>query len=679
MNQPKDVSQQRLNSVDDKRARLALQLVPESSNVEDNTVEILFYTGAEVVRYGYLDGEYQRYYLKFDMDSIDDTRINAGGIGLFLDNSWGEHSPNTRGQIGIALAGTRRHIEGRGHAVKFKLEDVSDFPPENDIRRAVTKIHKGELNNFSMGVGWTREIRDVIDEVVHVTGFNWQPCELTAVSYDADPGTTALNSQEGKMPGTTKTVTELDGQQVPGEAGSAPENAADNTAELSAAKKAGSAQEKARVQELTLLCTKFKCEDRLAEFVAQDVTVLAAKDEILAVLEQRQNLSGRPAGALPKSNTGITPGEDESDKQREAMEEALAFRMAPRLMGAPKDNPYVGKSMLSMAAIRASRGRGTPMLDTDEIVSSVMRGRDEFTGATPSDFPLIAGGAVKRYMLKSTNQYAQKFQQFANQRDFDDFRVETGVTVQYDSDTDLDKPILPGQAYPEVSLIEGGETRKPVKKGEFLFLTEELLRNNNINGFAGQATKAMNRYRRKESLATFTCLFDAAGASSAGQKMRDGKRAFIADHANFLTGEAFGQTPIEKMLKLLAQQKDGGVEMGLEGKILVVPTALQFTAEHLLNGQWTPTGPDGSKILSVQGLTLISDPLIDRFTTKGFMVMADPALIDTVVYGWLTGTNGPQVFAPTWKDENDSWAYKLRDIFAVACMEPKGAVFCPGA
>jgi hypothetical protein len=357
MNQPKDVSQQRLNSVDDKRARLALQLVPESSNVEDNTVEILFYTGAEVVRYGYLDGEYQRYYLKFDMDSIDDTRINAGGIGLFLDNSWGEHSPNTRGQIGIALAGTRRHIEGRGHAVKFKLEDVSDFPPENDIRRAVTKIHKGELNNFSMGVGWTREIRDVIDEVVHVTGFNWQPCELTAVSYDADPGTTALNSQEGKMPGTTKTVTELDGQQVPGEAGSAPENAADNTAELSAAKKAGSAQEKARVQELTLLCTKFKCEDRLAEFVAQDVTVAAAKDAILEMIEQRQNLSGRPAAALSASNSSIHISVEEDDKQREAMEEALAFRMAPRLMDAPNGNPFVGKSMLSMAATRASRGR----------------------------------------------------------------------------------------------------------------------------------------------------------------------------------------------------------------------------------------------------------------------------------------------------------------------------------
>lgn len=685
MPKPTDNTRQQ-TSLADKTSRLELSMVPGSYDADQNTIDILFYTGAEVPRWGWRGEElgYGKLYLKFDLDAIDPTRIDSGKAGLFLDDSYGEHSPNTRMQVGISVVGTlkRRTLAAdgvEGYSVRFKLEDVAEFPPENDIRRAVTKLQKGELNNFSMGVGWDREERAVVNDVLHVTGFDWQPREITAVAVDADVGTTALNSQEGAMPGTTKQVAELENQPVTGEAGGAPENAAVGNEALSSAERAGSVKEKARVQELTSLCARFEATDLLADFVANDVTVAAAKDAILDRLDQKSKASGRPASALNASNVGIHSGTDEADKQREAMEEALAFRMAPNLMDAPKGNPYVGKSMLSMAGLRGSRGRSTPMIDADEIVASVMHGRDEFTGAVPNDFPLIAGGSLKRYMLKSTSQYAQKFQSFANQRDVDDFRTETGVTLQYDSETDLDKPIGPGGLYPEVSLVEGGELRKPVKKGEFLLLTEELLRNNNINGFASQATQAMNRYRRKESLATITCMFEAAGASGAGQKMRDGKRAFHADHNNFLTGETFGTSPIEKMLVKLAAQKDGGVEMGLEGFALIVPTALKFTAERLLNGEWTPTSAEGAKLMSVQNLVLISDPLIDRFTTKGFAVIANPALIDTVIYGWLTGTNGPQIFPPSWKDDRDAWAYKIRDIFAVAMMEPKGAVFCPGA
>lgn len=667
----------------DKSARLALEFVPGSYSAEDGTIDIRFYSGLEVPRYGYLDGEYQKYYLKFDMDAIDSTRIGTNGVGLFLDATYGGHAPNVRGQVGITVPGTLKKGEG-GWQVKFKLEDVSGYPPEHDIARAVRKLQTGELNNFSMGVIWGREERAVVDGVMHVTAFDWQPYEITAVAYDADPNTTALNMEEGAMPGTNGEVASLEGQQVPGETGSAPETAAELTglkgadaAELSAAGTAATKAERARVQELTMLCKKFECEDRLSAMIADGTSVVDAKDQVLALIDARRKADPRPAGALAGSTTGIQPGADEADKQAEAMEEALAFRMAPRLFDRPNGNPYLGKSLIAMAGARLNLQAGRHVYDPEEIVRQTMFGRDALAGGTPSDFPLIATGGLRRYMLKSTINSTQKFQQIANQRDMVDFREETGVRIEYSEDLDME--LKPGQKYPEAKMSETGETRKVIKKGSYIYLTEELLRNNDMNGFADQANKILALYRRKESQTFWKKWAEGAGASGAGQKMRDDKRAFCNDHKNLLAGEALSGTAIEKMLVKLAAQKDGGIEQDWDGYAIIVPGALKFTAERVILSEYQPTTPEGARLRAVQSLKIISDAVIDSYTTKGFWVVADPALVDTAVYGWLAGQTGPELFPPEWVSDRDAWGWKVRDIFTAAIMDYRGAVFCPGA
>lgn len=142
-----------------------------------NTVDIVWTTGADVLRSDYFDGTYVER-LTVDPASVRLDRLNAGAPLLDTHNAY-----QLAAIIGSVVPGTARIEGGKGLAtVKLsRAEGCADI---------VQNIRDGIITNISVGYNvhaFTRtEAADSSPAVMTAT--DWEPVELSAVPVPADPG-----------------------------------------------------------------------------------------------------------------------------------------------------------------------------------------------------------------------------------------------------------------------------------------------------------------------------------------------------------------------------------------------------------------------------------------------------------------------------------------------------------
>jgi hypothetical protein len=161
---------------------------------------------------------------------------------------------------------------------------------------------------------------------------------------------------------------------------------------------------------------------------------------------------------------------------------------------------------------------------------------------------------------------------------------------------------------------------------------------------------------------------------------------------------------------LAAQVDSEGSPIVIDAVTLVVPPALQITAENILNAvqlRIAESGGTANQLMYVNNwmrskLTLAVDPYIPVVVTSGtkgntsWMLVANPqngANRPAFAIGFLRGYEQPQLFVkdvdqrrlgggesnPLDGDfDNDSIAYKLRHIFGGTVVDPKMAVASAG-
>lgn len=142
-----------------------------------NTVDIVWTTGADVLRMDYFDGTYVER-LNVEAGSVRLDRLNSGAPLLDTHNSY-----QLASVIGSVVPGTARIEDGKGLAtVKLsRAEGCADI---------VQNIRDGIIANISVGYNvhaFTRtEAADGSPAVMTAT--DWEPVELSAVPVPADPG-----------------------------------------------------------------------------------------------------------------------------------------------------------------------------------------------------------------------------------------------------------------------------------------------------------------------------------------------------------------------------------------------------------------------------------------------------------------------------------------------------------
>ena len=140
--------------------------------------------------------------------------------------------------------------------------------------------------------------------------------------------------------------------------------------------------------------------------------------------------------------------------------------------------------------------------------------------------------------------------------------------------------------------------------------------------------------------------------------MRDGQALFLETPAslrfrkNLTTGAATPTALTIGAMKALMRLMRGentpeGTEsadiLNLTPSYLVVPAALETTAEVLINSMYDPASSGAATFNPTRTLRLVVEPILDAASAKAFYAFADPTRIETVEVTFLAGQETPQV------------------------------------
>jgi phage major head subunit gpT-like protein len=170
---------------------------------------------------------------------------------------------------------------------------------------------------------------------------------------------------------------------------------------------------------------------------------------------------------------------------------------------------------------------------------------------------------------------------------------------------------------------------------------------------------------------------------TANANMADGNALFSTAHGNLATGggsaltnDAAGLAALGALQNKLRQQKapavggDAGRVMNLTGRTMVLPSALEYIANALFSQSVVPaTTAAANPYRGTFGLVV--EPLLDASSTASWYLMADPARVDTVHYGYLEGETGPVIMSEVDFD-TDGMKMKCTHNFAAAAIDHRG-------
>lgn len=155
-----------------------------SVHAEDRTVDIVFSTGAPVLRYDYMAGK--RYWEILSMDPAHVRLQQINSIGVVLDT----HSAYSVGDVlGAVKRDSARIEKGKGIA-------TLQFSRRDSVAPVWQDVQDGILRSFSVGAKVFKAVEDVgKDGVTRRTAVDWEPFEISLVPMPADVGATTRSAE----------------------------------------------------------------------------------------------------------------------------------------------------------------------------------------------------------------------------------------------------------------------------------------------------------------------------------------------------------------------------------------------------------------------------------------------------------------------------------------------------
>lgn len=163
--------------------------VPSTIDEEQRTIEVIWTTGAAVIRYDWVNGQPVPYkeVLEVSEKAIDLTRLNSGAPFIDMHNTYSLDKV-----IGVVERAWIK--DGKGHAIIRIVKD------DEDIEKIWNKIKQGIIRNISVGYSVEKFVEDTDEDGTRIlTAVKWTPLELSAVTVPADAGA-GVRSQCAQSP-----------------------------------------------------------------------------------------------------------------------------------------------------------------------------------------------------------------------------------------------------------------------------------------------------------------------------------------------------------------------------------------------------------------------------------------------------------------------------------------------
>jgi len=612
---------------------------PQSYRAEDNSIEIVWSTGARVRRYDWIE---ERYYdEELDLRGADLSAL-MDGAPLLKD-----HIARAETTIGVVIGDTveiRDLADGRMEGVaRVRLSDAES---DKDI---VGKIRDGIIRGISVGYRvdeWTVVQGGGDGGVDLYRATRWIPREVSATPVQADRG--AATRQEATMPDPIQTPV------VP---------APDPQEAVRAARKA----EALRQSEIRRLCRSLNLDLDGSEEGA--VKVRSALEDADQTTDQVRalilNVLAERSAKTPIQPARAEVTRDETQTSVRAVECALSQRAGLELTAEERSlaNSMRGDTMIDLCKRHLGEGKVRGM-SRSEIAQAALHQR---SGHVTADFPAIFANVAQKVLQSSRMPAAEYrwFERFARRNDFVNFQPRTIVDMGGIGNL----PVVPeGADYGRATFADESITSAAVKYGKEFQLSMEMILNNDLGAFL-RIPESFGRSaeRTRESIVT--------GLITGNQVMGDGVVLFHAtSHKNLSTsGGAPDLTKIAELDGFLREQTDlDGSKVGMPAQAILIRASYRTGLEQIYSPVYSPTAAANAVTVPFSPENRIVVPSITG--SAWYMITGDPAALE---YGYLQGEDGPVVERYA-EERSESLVYHCRMVFGAKVLDWRAFASNPG-
>jgi hypothetical protein len=262
-----------------------------------------------------------------------------------------------------------------------------------------------------------------------------------------------------------------------------------------------------------------------------------------------------------------------------------------------------------------------------------------------SDFPNILGNVMYRRLLNWAQRIPDTWRQYSIQSDLADFRPQNAL-LGYEAEDLL--PVGEEGVYQDSKLGDASYSVQLGTYGRTFSINRNVLINDDVNYIRRQPERFGRAAGR--SIAKFV----AQTLLEGNAQTFDGQPLFSAAHGNIQTGagSAFGSTPIQNMITGLRAQTVLGVYYTANPRWLLIPPALEFAADQLLNstvilaaGGDATAGAQPRLIPNANVLSNRLGLLVDPFLTSqtAYYVLVDPGEVPIIDVAFLNGKQTPDL------------------------------------
>ncbi|MBP0439547.1 prohead protease/major capsid protein fusion protein [Tianweitania sediminis] len=569
-----------------------------SFNPADNSVEVLWTTGAAVRRQNWVTGRYYNEILEVTPEAVDLARLNAGAPLL------AGHDTDLRAVIGSVVPGSAVIRNGKGYA----RVGLSAAAGDADL---VAKIRTGIIRNVSVGY---RLIKVVVTEQADDDDewrvVSWEPFEISAVAVGADPGAHFRSTSAHFEPC----------QFVGLDLGTA-------------------SQERTRASTIAELAESAGEPAFGLRHVAAGTSIQDFRHKLLELLVERE--APHTDGVLVTNFNGNR----QRDQQRaSAIQAAILHRINPTNALPDGAREFRGMGLIDMARdVLEAGGISTRGMNRQEIAAEALMQRSSGMHTT-SDFSVILGSVVSTSLRAGYESAPQTFRPLVRETTVSDFKEVT--RAQLGEAPRLEKVNEHGE-YKRGTIGEGSEKYRAYKFGKIIGITREVIVNDDLNAFG--------RIPQMFGVAAAQLESDLVWAEILGNPvMGDGTALFHANHNNLASAAALAVAPIGAMRAAMAKQTglDKKTVLNISPAFVIVPVELETKAEQLLRSVYQPTNANDATPASMRRLGLISEPRLDNGvvhpvtgvaiagSNTAWYLAASPGQIDTVELAYLEGNRG---------------------------------------
>lgn len=624
-----------------------LDLRAETWNDEARTIEVVWSTGARVVRIDWENLLLVDEELDMGSQAVRLDRLNAGAPVLNAHQAY-----ELENQIGVVEPGSVRLEGGRGMAT-LRLSSRAE------VAGLVQDIRDGIIRNISIGYLVHRyeiEKRDGQRDLYRAV--DWEPHEISFVPVPADAGAQARSdARQGGVPCILSRAAPAMAapayQEVRMEPNDLPAGPEAPAPETRAAPVAPTAPAPAPE---TVGAARVMDAARRAQLVDAAVCELLLAHDAAPFTEERlmaeigRRWAARDEATYPvRAVTRVLV--DEREKLRDAAVEAVTHRGLGSRAGqfAAGGERFRGMSLVEMGCeLEGINPRGKTRA---ELASLLLRGTH-----VSGDFPQVLGNAANKFSRRAYEAAPRSFGDFVNTRTVPDFK---SITVAALGDAPVLERIREGGEIRFGTIGEESEIYQLITWGRAVTVTRQMLVNDDLGEFSRLSTAFGRRAAEVEADLVYTTIL------MGNPNMRVGGALFQAAAArgnNFVsTGTALTVDNLAiAEQRMMDQVGIDGARLNLRPRFLVVGSARKVAAQQVTASVIVPNTTSAVNPFAGQ----LEVRVDSRITGNTWFLIADPQLTDTIELAYLEGREGPVI---------EEFATVEHDGISFRCLHDVGA------